>query len=71
MLSLILLYQNFLFGLFFQKKDQKQLYELKREISLMSKKNFTLERDIRNLDKKIALLIRNRISVEVCAPPPR
>lgn len=43
---------------------QKSLYELKRDIALQSKRNFTLERDIRNLDKKISLLIRNRISVE-------
>eukprot|EP01133_Synstelium_polycarpum_P007296 gene7296-8484_t len=28
------------------------------------KKNFTLERDIRNLDKKIALLIKNRITLD-------
>ncbi|KAL6058637.1 Ras GTPase-activating protein [Balamuthia mandrillaris] len=43
---------------------QKMLYEMKRDIAIMSKKNFTLERDIRNLDRKIALLIRNRISIE-------
>ena len=45
--------------------DQKSLYDLKREISVSSKKNFALERDIRTLDKKIALLIKNRISLEV------
>lgn len=45
--------------------DQKALYDLKREISVSSKKNFALERDIRTLDKKIALLIKNRISLEV------
>ncbi|EGG15734.1 RasGTPase-activating protein [Cavenderia fasciculata] len=45
-------------------KNQKSLFELKREISLSSKKNFTLERDIRNLDKKIALLIKNRITLD-------
>lgn len=43
---------------------QKNLYDLKRSIAFASKKNFTLEQDIRNLDKKIALLIRNRISLE-------
>lgn len=43
---------------------QKTLLELKKAISVTSKKNFTLERDIRSLDKKIALLIRNRISIE-------
>jgi Ras GTPase-activating-like protein IQGAP2/3 len=45
-------------------KNQKMLYDLKREISVSSKKNFALERDIRTLDKKIALLIKNRISLE-------
>jgi len=45
-------------------QTQKNLYDLKRNIALASKKNFTLERDIRNLDSKIALLIRNRISLE-------
>eukprot|EP01087_Luapelamoeba_hula_P013930 TRINITY_DN4018_c0_g1_i1.p1 TRINITY_DN4018_c0_g1~~TRINITY_DN4018_c0_g1_i1.p1 ORF type:complete len:787 (-),score=140.16 TRINITY_DN4018_c0_g1_i1:88-2448(-) len=43
---------------------QKQTLDLKKAISHTSKKNFTLERDIRNLDKKIALLIRNKLSVE-------
>ncbi|KAF2068794.1 hypothetical protein CYY_009886 [Polysphondylium violaceum] len=45
-------------------KNQKLLSDLKRDISLSSKKNFTLERDIKNLDKKIALLIKNRITLE-------
>jgi Ras GTPase-activating-like protein IQGAP2/3 len=45
-------------------KNQKALYDLKREISVSSKKNFALERDIRTLDKKIALLIKNRITLE-------
>eukprot|EP01118_Nematostelium_gracile_P001607 TRINITY_DN11670_c0_g1_i1.p1 TRINITY_DN11670_c0_g1~~TRINITY_DN11670_c0_g1_i1.p1 ORF type:complete len:753 (-),score=217.16 TRINITY_DN11670_c0_g1_i1:66-2324(-) len=44
--------------------NQKALYDLKREISICSKKNFNWERDINNLDKKIALLIRNRITLE-------
>lgn len=44
--------------------NQKALYELKREISICSKKNFNWEREIDNLDKKIALLIRNRITLE-------
>jgi hypothetical protein len=38
---------------------------MKRKISVSSKKNFTIEREVRNLDQKIALLIRNRISLEV------
>lgn len=45
-------------------KDQTELNDLKKEISTQSKKNFTIEREIRNLDEKIALLIRNRISFE-------
>jgi hypothetical protein len=45
--------------------DQKALYELKREISLWSRNNFRMERDIGELDKKIALLIRNRVTLEV------
>jgi len=44
--------------------NQKALHDLKREIAMGSKKNYTLERDIFNLDKKIALLIRNRITLE-------
>ena len=40
------------------------LSELKREISLTSRKNYTLEKDIEVLDKKIALLIRNRITLD-------
>jgi len=44
--------------------NQKALYEIKREISMCSKKNFNLERDISNLDQKIALLIKNRITLE-------
>ena len=40
------------------------LRELKREISVRSKKNFTLAKDIAALDSKIALLIRNRLTLE-------
>lgn len=43
---------------------QKALFELKKEIAIASKENFTLERNIRNLDNKIALLIRNKISIK-------
>lgn len=45
-------------------ENQKQLVELKKKIALSSKKNFTLEKEVRNLDQKIALLIKNRISLE-------
>eukprot|EP00005_Dracoamoeba_jomungandri_P012884 CAMPEP_0174270946 /NCGR_PEP_ID=MMETSP0439-20130205/46340_1 /TAXON_ID=0 /ORGANISM="Stereomyxa ramosa, Strain Chinc5" /LENGTH=694 /DNA_ID=CAMNT_0015360643 /DNA_START=127 /DNA_END=2208 /DNA_ORIENTATION=+ len=45
-------------------ENQRILWEHKRDIALMSKANFTLERDIRNLDNKIALLIRNKITIE-------
>lgn len=41
------------------------LHEIKKEISMTTKKSYTLEKDIRSLDQKIALLIRNRISLEV------
>jgi len=51
----------------FQLSVQQTLLELKKNISVTSKKNFTLERDIRTLDKKIALLIRNKITIEVCS----
>jgi len=44
--------------------NQKALYELKREISMMSKSNYTWEQDISSLDKKIALLIQHRITLE-------
>lgn len=46
------------------ESNQKKLNELKKEISLSSKKNFNLEREIRTLDQKIALLIRNRITID-------
>jgi len=44
--------------------NQKTLFDLKREISVCSKKNYQGEKDIQNLDNKIALLIKNRISLE-------
>jgi len=37
---------------------------LKRSIAIASKKNFQLEKEVRNLDQKIALLIKNRITLE-------
>ena len=45
-------------------KGQRQLADLKKEISSDSKKNFELEREIRQLDQKIALLIRNRLTLD-------
>ena len=45
-------------------KRQKELYDLKREISQGSKKNYHLEKEITQLDNKIALLIKNRITLE-------
>eukprot|EP00727_Mastigamoeba_balamuthi_P012374 m51a1_g776 putative ase-activating protein (876) ;mRNA; f:594282-597416 len=42
----------------------KDISDLKRKIALIGKKNFQLETDIGLLDKKIALLIKNRISLE-------
>jgi len=43
---------------------QKLLRELKAKISSQSKKNFVLEKDVRYLDSRIALLIQNRMALE-------
>jgi Ras GTPase-activating-like protein IQGAP2/3 len=49
------------------KIAQKRLRDLKGKISAQSKKNFVLERDVRYLDSRIALLIQNRMALdEVC-----
>ncbi|KAI8808428.1 ras GTPase-activating protein [Cladochytrium replicatum] len=45
-------------------KAQRRLRELKSKISTQSKKNFVLERDVRYLDSRIALLIQNRIALD-------
>ncbi|KAK2743232.1 glyceraldehyde-3-phosphate dehydrogenase 1 [Myotisia sp. PD_48] len=45
-------------------KVQKTLRELKAKISSQSKKNFVLEKDVRYLDSRIALLIQNRMALE-------
>ncbi|OCL02788.1 Rho GTPase activation protein [Glonium stellatum] len=45
-------------------KAQKALRELKAKISSQSKKNFVLEKDVRYLDSRIALLIQNRMALE-------
>ncbi|KAJ3197222.1 glyceraldehyde-3-phosphate dehydrogenase 1 [Irineochytrium annulatum] len=44
-------------------KAQRRLRELKSRISSQSKKNFLLERDVRYLDSRIALLIQNRMAL--------
>lgn len=44
---------------------QKELLHLKDQISHQSKNNFRLEKDLRFLDSKIALLINHKITVEV------
>ncbi|KAF8936890.1 putative ras GTPase-activating protein sar1 [Dissophora ornata] len=44
-------------------RAQKRLRELKTKISSQSKKNFVLERDVRYLDSRIALLIQNRMAI--------
>lgn len=45
--------------------------DLKGKISAQSKKNFVLERDVRYLDSRIALLIQNRMALDevrsICA----
>lgn len=43
---------------------QKALRDLKSKISSQSKKNFVLEKDVRYLDSRIALLIQNRMALE-------
>lgn len=43
---------------------QRQLQSLKTQISTESKKNFILERDVRYLDSRIALLIQNRMALD-------
>lgn len=43
---------------------QKALRELKAKISSQSKKNFVLEKDVRYLDSRIALLVQNRMALE-------
>ena len=43
---------------------QKILRGLKAKISSQSKQNFVLEKDVRYLDSRIALLIQNRIALE-------
>ena len=43
---------------------QKKLRRLKANISSQSKKNFVLERDVRYLDSRIALLIQNRMALD-------
>lgn len=43
---------------------QKRLRDLKSRISAQSKKNFVLERDVRYLDSRIALLIQNRMALD-------
>lgn len=45
-------------------KAQKVLRELKGKISAQSKRNFVLEKDVRYLDSRIALLIQNRLRIE-------
>ncbi|WWC85874.1 uncharacterized protein L201_000741 [Kwoniella dendrophila CBS 6074] len=45
-------------------RAQKRLRDLKSRISSQSKKNFVLERDVRYLDSRIALLIQNRMAAD-------
>jgi len=45
-------------------KAQKRLRDLKGRISAQSKRNFVLERDVRYLDSRIALLIQNRMALD-------
>ncbi|GFZ51959.1 GTPase-activating protein [Saitozyma sp. JCM 24511] len=45
-------------------RAQRRLRDLKSRISAQSKKNFVLERDVRYLDSRIALLIQNKIAAD-------
>ncbi|RYC59140.1 hypothetical protein CHU98_g7061 [Xylaria longipes] len=45
-------------------EQEKILRDLKSKISSQSKKNFFLEKDVRYLDSRIALLIQNRMALE-------
>lgn len=45
-------------------RAQRRLRDLKHRISSQSKKNFVLERDVRYLDSRIALLIQNRMAAD-------
>lgn len=45
-------------------RAQRTLREFKSKISSQSKKNFVLEKDVRYLDSRIALLIQNRMALE-------
>ena len=45
-------------------RAQRRLRDLKARISSQSKKNFVLERDVRYLDSRIALLIQNRMAAD-------
>ena len=45
-------------------RAQRTLRDLKSKISTQSKKNFVLEKDVRYLDSRIALLIQNRMALE-------
>ncbi|KAF8526311.1 Rho GTPase activation protein [Hysterangium stoloniferum] len=45
-------------------RAQKRLRDLKSKISAQSKKNFVLDRDVRYLDSRIALLIQNRMALD-------
>ncbi|KAI0293742.1 ras GTPase-activating protein [Russula brevipes] len=45
-------------------RAQKRLRDFKARISTQSKKNFVLERDVRYLDQRIALLIQNRMALD-------
>ena len=45
-------------------RAQRTLRDLKTKISSQSKKNFVLEKDVRYLDSRIALLIQNRMALE-------
>lgn len=54
---------EYLISTFFITTAQCTLRELKSNISAQSKQNFVLERDVRFLDSRIALLINRALDV--------
>ena len=50
------------------QQAQKVQRDYKAKISSQSKKNFVLEKDVRYLDSRIALLIQNRMALEEVCP---
>lgn len=46
------------------RADEEKLSELRQCVVKDSKRNFNLERDLMEIDEKIKLLVKNRITVQ-------